>query len=174
METISLWKNIQMNKLVLITLITILCTGCKASMYKAPIGSQTASLELNTDTVPVIVQHFKNEQCDRDPSGVRLAFLNNGIYGSDKNGVVKKIAANETFVMSFLYDAHMISLNKTCHITISFLPQENQSYKVNYYVDFKECHLQVLKQTKIGNKVTYKAEKSVKKLEKNCWDGWKG
>jgi len=116
-------------------------TAC-ASYYVAPEGP-TAILQLDSNTSPVFVQHFKNAKCEKAPEGTRISYLHPSF--GDQTGVTKTIAAGEPFLITF-HKAHLSPYTSGMECTVSgiFIPEPGKSYRAVFRFDGHGCQLGVL------------------------------
>ena len=122
-----MWKSL---------MLAVLCTGSAGCLpvYSVSNAEPTAKYQLvvENDSTATTGQNiftwaFKNEKCERSPSGMRLGskFSN----GSSSETDIVSISASQEFAFTAVYVDARFGQNRQCNITGAFMPQQDHIYK---------------------------------------------
>lgn len=117
--------------------IWVLGLSACASPYRYTGNEEVATLVVSGNNGQFYTEAYENEGCEPSKSGIRLATF----FGPTKDGVspgagkTVQIPTGRPFVLTHRYVDARVSQNRTCSVTVSFVPERGQRYQSYFYVD---------------------------------------
>ena len=104
--------------------------------YTADAGS-AATIRVTGNNSNFYTEAYENGNCEPSRNGIRLATF----FGPTKDaassvvGKTVQIPSGRPFVLTHRYIDARVSQNRTCSVTVSFVPEQGQRYQTYFYVD---------------------------------------
>jgi len=111
-------------------------SGC-VSHYQYKDGGQSAMLHISGNTRNFFVEAYDDANCTLSANGTRLA----NFYGPtrdvapDEDGKTISIPSGKPFIFTYYYIDARIAQNRTCGLTVSFIPENGKKYSSFFFVD---------------------------------------
>lgn len=128
-------------------LISVFLTGC-ATQYQYKETANTASLYITGNNKNFFSEAYNDASCTPSKHGIRLAtfFGMTKDVGPEDNGKTVLIPAGTSFTLTHYYIDVRFAQNRTCGVTVSFVPEAGKKYITNFSVsrDVTKCDASIV------------------------------
>ena len=117
--------------------LLVLGLSACASSYNYTVNGDGATLNVSGNNSNFYTEAYENGNCEPSRSGIRLATFFGPTQDAVSAGAGKtvQIPSGRPFVLTHRYIDARASQNRTCSVTVSFVPERGQRYQTYFYVD---------------------------------------